>query len=85
MKRVSAARAAAEVRAVDTLAIPLGGVSMLDKPEQPFWDRSAIEAFRDGFVASADPSIEVIETEDNINDPAFADLLLATIQSALSG
>lgn len=57
------------------MCVPLGGVSMLDKPGAPFWDPDAVHAFRDGFKAHADASVEMIDTEHNINDPAFADLL----------
>lgn len=71
--------------AATTMAIPLGGVSMLDQPSGPFWDPDAVAAFRDGFVKSADPAIEIIEAVENINEPAFADLLVAKMQDAFVG
>ncbi len=66
-------------RAATVMAIPLGGVSMLDRPGAPFWDPEAVAAFRDGFTKTADPGIEIVEVAENINDPAFADLLTAKL------
>ncbi|MCR9136569.1 MAG: Tm-1-like ATP-binding domain-containing protein [Alphaproteobacteria bacterium] len=66
------------------IVVPLGGVSMLDKPDAPFWDPDAVRAFRDGVLEAKAASVEVIESDDNINDPAFADLLFNTLRDAMA-
>lgn len=54
--------------------LPTGGVSMLDKPEQPFYDpeadRELFEAIVEGLKGS---EVEVFQCPENINDQAFAD------------
>ena len=65
------------------IVIPLGGVSMLDSPGQAFYDPSAVLAFRDGVTSEAGPTIEVIETNHNINDPEFSELLFTKMRSFL--
>ena len=59
--------------------IPEGGVSMLDAPGQPFWDPAADRALFDAitghFRGSADRKL--IRLPYNLNDPAFADALVA--------
>jgi len=53
--------------------LPQGGVSMLDKPEQPFYDAEAdnelFKAIGDGLKST---EIEVIQSPENINDETFA-------------
>lgn len=66
------------------ILIPLGGVSMLDKPDAPFWDPDAVRAFRDGVLEQKSSALEVIESEDNINDPPFGDLLFNTLREAMN-
>jgi uncharacterized protein (UPF0261 family) len=73
-----------EARAGCTVVVPLGGVSMLDKPGGAFWDPSAVAAFRDGLLNTVSSSVEVIATDGNINDPPFADLLVARLKQLLS-
>jgi uncharacterized protein (UPF0261 family)/ABC-type branched-subunit amino acid transport system ATPase component len=58
--------------------LPEGGVSALDAPGRPFWDPAADKALFDviaaGFRTGADRRL--IRSPLNINDPAFADLLV---------
>jgi uncharacterized protein (UPF0261 family) len=54
------------------LFIPLGGVSMIAAAGQPFYDPAADEALRAGLRETLDPSVEVHERTEEINDPAFA-------------
>jgi uncharacterized protein (UPF0261 family) len=54
------------------LFIPLGGVSMIDVPGQPFYDREADEALLAGLRETLDGQVEVREREEEINDPVFA-------------
>jgi uncharacterized protein (UPF0261 family) len=66
------------------LFLPLGGVSMIDAEGQPFHDPDAdaalFDALREGLAGS---SVEVIEMENNINDPEFADALADKLDSYL--
>jgi uncharacterized protein (UPF0261 family)/ABC-type branched-subunit amino acid transport system ATPase component len=59
--------------------IPEGGVSMIDKPGQPFHDPEAdrvlFEAIERGFRGGADRELKRLP--HNINDEAFADALVA--------
>jgi uncharacterized protein (UPF0261 family) len=54
------------------LFVPLGGVSMIDVPGQPFHDPDADAALRDGLKETLAAGVEVHERDENINDPAFA-------------
>lgn len=65
------------------VCIPLGGTSMLDKAGAVFHDPDAVAAFRDGFKENARPGIGVVQSSHNINDPDFADLLVAELQSLM--
>lgn len=62
--------------------IPEGGVSMLDAPDQPFYDRDAdaalFEALQDGVDQTAQRRL--IRVPHHINDPEFADALVAAFQ-----
>jgi uncharacterized protein (UPF0261 family)/ABC-type branched-subunit amino acid transport system ATPase component len=59
--------------------IPEGGVSMIDRPDQPFHDpeadRALFEAIERGFRGGADRELKRLP--HNINDEAFADALVA--------
>jgi uncharacterized protein (UPF0261 family) len=56
-----------------TVLLPLGGVSQLDRPGQPFWWPVADQALFQAIKANLRSDIPVIEIEHNINDPEFAD------------
>ena len=53
--------------------LPLRGVSMLDSPGQPFWDEAADHACFESIRAELREGIPLIEVDNNINDPPFAD------------
>ena len=59
--------------------LPLGGVSALDAPGGPFHDPVAdtalFNAIREGWQAA--PNRELIALEHHVNDPAFAEALVA--------
>ncbi len=61
--------------------LPLGGISALDVPGQPFHDPDAdaalFKAIRTGLVGR--PDIELIEKPEAINDPAFAEAAALTL------
>lgn len=54
------------------LALPLGGVSMLDEDGAEFDDSEADGALFDALRSDLDESVELIESEAAINDDAFA-------------
>lgn len=67
------------------ILLPLKGVSQLDSPGGPFWDPEADAACYEAIKAHLKPGIPVIEMDNNINDPAFAEkaveVLLAMLRS----
>lgn len=62
--------------------LPLGGVSAIDAPAQPFYDPAADEALfsaiRSGW--SAAPNRKLIEIDANINDSKFAAAVVAALR-----
>jgi len=52
--------------------IPLRGVSILDGDGEPFCDRQADQAMFDAIKANLREGIELVEMDNNINDPEFA-------------
>jgi uncharacterized protein (UPF0261 family) len=64
--------------------LPTGGVSMIDKPGQPFHDEKADEAlfsvFEDGL---RDTRIKVTRLANNINDDAFAEAVVQTLEGLI--
>jgi len=85
MGRVFAEKANASGGPVAFL-LPLRGVSMLDADNQPFCDREADKAMFNAIKANIREDIEVIEMDNNINDPAFSakavEMILALIKQA---
>ena len=65
------------------ICIPLGGTSMLDKEGAAFWNPEAVAAFAQGLRSRASPGLRIIESEHNINDPEFADLLVEQLTAIL--
>lgn len=66
--------------------IPRRGVSILDGDHQPFCDREADKAMFDAIKANLREGIEVVEMDNNINDPEFSaravEMMLALIKQA---
>lgn len=60
-----------------TLFIPKRGVSLIDVEGQPFHDPAADAALFTALRENLDPKITVVELEMDINDPAFADAMVA--------
>jgi uncharacterized protein (UPF0261 family) len=63
------------------LFIPLRGVSMIDAEGQPFRDAEADAALFDVLRAEVGPNVELIEMDNNVNDPEFADALADKLDS----
>jgi uncharacterized protein (UPF0261 family)/ABC-type branched-subunit amino acid transport system ATPase component len=59
--------------------IPEGGLSMIDAPGGPFWDPAANRALFDTLTAGfrPGPNRRLTRLPHNVNDPAFADALVA--------
>lgn len=59
--------------------LPRGGVSMLDAPGQPFWDPEADAALFGALERDLrqTPDRRLVDLPHNINDPEFADALVA--------
>ena len=61
------------------LALPLGGVSMLDVEGEDFHDPDADTALFDALRATIDDDIDLMEMETDINDDAFAEAMAETL------
>ena len=57
------------------LFIPLRGVSMIDAEGQPFHDAEADAALFDVLRAEVGSNVELVEMDNNVNDPEFADAM----------
>ncbi|NUB93741.1 Tm-1-like ATP-binding domain-containing protein [Haloterrigena sp. SYSU A121-1] len=61
------------------LALPLEGVSAIDVAGEDFYDPEADEALFDALRSSLDEDVELLEVETDINDAAFAETLVETL------
>ena len=52
-----------------SLVLPLGGVSMIDAPGQPFADPEPIASLFETLRASVAPHVRVVDVDAHINDP----------------
>ena len=67
------------------LFVPLGGVSMIDAPGQPFHDPEADAALFEALRAGLAPNVELVELDCNINDDAFADAMVERLDAYVKG
>jgi uncharacterized protein (UPF0261 family) len=67
------------------LFMPLGGISMIATPGGPFHDAEADEALFAAVRANVGPDVELVEMDTDINDPAFAEAMVAKLHSYLGG
>ena len=65
------------------LALPLGGVSMLDVEGEEFHDPEADAALFDALRESVDENVDLIELETDINDESFAERLAETLDDSM--
>jgi uncharacterized protein (UPF0261 family) len=77
------AAAANAATAPVAIVLPLKGVSMLDSEGGDFWDPEADQACYDTIKKNLKPGIPVIEMDNNINDPEFADKAAETLLAML--
>ena len=61
------------------LFVPLGGISMIATPGGPFYDAAADEALFAAVRANVGGTVELVELDLDINDPAFADAMVAKL------
>ncbi|KAB1193767.1 UPF0261 family protein [Haloferax sp. MBLA0076] len=61
------------------LALPLGGVSLLDVEGEDFYDPEADHALFEALRTTLDDHVELIESEADINDEAFAETMAAKL------
>jgi uncharacterized protein (UPF0261 family) len=61
------------------LALPLGGVSMLDVEGEDFHDPEADAALFDALRANLDDDVELLEHDTDVNDDAFAHAIAAKL------
>jgi len=61
------------------LALPLGGVSMLDVEGEDFYDPEADAALFDALREQLDDDVELIERDTDLNDEAFAHAIAARL------
>jgi uncharacterized protein (UPF0261 family) len=66
-----------------TLALPLGGVSMLDVEGEDFYDPDADAALFDALRDALDDDVELLEFESDINDDAFAEAIAETLHESM--
>ena len=78
------ARAANESTGPVAILIPLKGVSQLDSPGGDFWDPEADQACFNAIKENLKPGIPVIEMDNNINDPEFAEKAVELLLDMLS-
>ncbi len=67
------------------LLLPLGGVSALDAPGQPFYDPEANGALFDALRGGIGERVQLLEIDAHINDDAFADAYAETTLDLLRG
>jgi uncharacterized protein (UPF0261 family) len=65
------------------IMLPLKGVSQLDSPGGAFWDPQADHACFEAIKKDLKQGIPVIEMDNNINDPEFADKAAQTLLDIL--
>jgi uncharacterized protein (UPF0261 family) len=65
--------------------IPTGGVSMIDKPGQPFYDEKADEALFSVLEGGLrDTRVKVTRLANNVNDDAFAEAVVETLMGLIT-
>jgi len=67
------------------LFVPLGGVSLIDAPDQPFFDADADAALFAALRENVGANVELIEMDCNVNDDAFADAMVEKLVELVEG
>lgn len=64
--------------------LPLRGLSAIDAPGQPYWDAEADGALFEAIRAGLRDDLPLLEVDANINDPEFADAVVAAFDQVWS-
>jgi uncharacterized protein (UPF0261 family) len=78
------ARAANASTGPVAVLIPMRGVSQLDSPDGAFWDPQADEACFAAMKENLRADISIVEMDNNINDPEFAEKAVTLLLDMLS-
>jgi uncharacterized protein (UPF0261 family) len=78
------ARKLADARGPVALFVPLKGVSAIDVEGGPFYDREADEALFGALRENLSSNVEVHELDREINDPEFANAMVAKLEELLA-
>jgi uncharacterized protein (UPF0261 family) len=65
--------------------VPLGGVSLIDVPGQPFHDPDADAAHFSTLKEALGDHVELHERPEDVNDPAFADAMVDRLHELIQG
>ena len=79
------ARKASAAKGPVTIVLPLRGVSAIDAPGQPFHDPEADEALFEAIREGVHGTVKVVDVDVHINDPAFAERLVAEFTQMIEG
>jgi len=79
------ARKASAAKGPVTIILPLRGVSAIDAPGQPFYDPDADSALFDAIHDGVDAGVKVVDVDAHINDPVFAERLVAEFTQVVGG
>ena len=77
-------RKAAAAKGPTRIVLPLRGVSAIDAAGKAFEDADAREALFDAIRANA-AGVEIIERDEHVNDPSFAEFAAQTLLKLLTG
>jgi uncharacterized protein (UPF0261 family) len=77
-------RKLSQAKGPTALFVPLGGVSMIAVPGQPFHDPAADEALLAGLRETLAPTIEVHARPEDVNDPSFAVAMAERLHELIS-
>jgi len=77
------ARKLSAARGPVTVAVPLQGVSAIDREGQPFHDPAALTAYVAALKAGLGPQVKLMELDAHVNDPVFAEGVASEIIHAL--
>ena len=69
---------------LETVYVPLRGVSALDREGQPFWWPEADQALFQSLRDWMSPHVRLVELDLHINDPEFARAAVATLRGMIS-
>ena len=79
------ARKASAAQGPVTIVLPLRGVSAIDAPGQPFHDPEADEALFNAIRQGVHGNVKLVEVDVHINDPVFAERLVAEFTQMIEG